>query len=949
VGVPNPINGGSTATGATNSVRHTAISFTSNWNPMIAYFNTGSNNRATTAIYNKATESWSLSAILSSRDAPAISLVRDAKANVYCSFADAVTNGSGRTLARVFMLPAGSNSWGELRNTETTAGVDEPAGNLSLSAGFAQPNPFIIYTKANSAGVVTPIVQAFVTQQTEEEAPGPITAPKQMEKLNRGLIAIRTSPNQVYVGWRLLGTDTSIMQFNVYANGIKVNTTAVATSTNFVHQTTENVAYTIRPVVNGEELDASEPTTVWMQPYLEINLQKPENGTTPDGESYSYTPNDCSIGDVDGDGQYEIFVKWEPTNAKDNSQSGYTGNVYIDCYRLNGTRLWRIDLGRNIRAGAHYTQFMVYDFDGDGKAEMACKTADGTKDGAGTVIGDALADHRNNNGYILTGPEFLTMFNGLTGAAMATVDYLPARGSVSSWGDNYGNRVDRFVAAVAYLDGVRPSLIMGRGYYTRLVRVAWDWRNGQFTRRWTFDSNQPGNGNHVGQGNHQMSVGDMDGDGRQEITNGSSTQNHNGAALWANGLGHGDALHLTDINPESPGLEMWCPYETPAGNGQIGAALLNAKTGTPIFTVPVASDDVGRALAADIDPRHKGLELWAARGDLYTATGVSLGSTKPSMNFAIWWDADTTRELLDGINITKWNWNSNTNPIIFTATGCASNNGTKATPNLSADLLGDWREEVIFRTADNEKLRIYTTTALTDSKFYTVMHDPQYRVAIAWQNSGYNQPPHPGFYLGTGMAPQPPANLYLSGSNPLPLQWLQFTAVHQGKNVLLHWNTQAEQNTHHFAVERSANARQFATIGTVAAAGRAAINQYQYIDDQPLAGISWYRIRQVDKDGKFTYSPTKAVLAENKHQGAQLYPNPLRKGNPIYYNGNANQTTKVNATVINAQGVILTTIKGNTHQINADLTSFMARQVPGIYFVKLMQGNEVSTVTLNLY
>ena len=452
--------------------------------------------------------------------------------------------------------------------------------------------------------------------------------------------------------------------------------------------------------------------SVWAQHYLNIALDRPAGGTTPVGEAYTYSPNDCSVGDLDGDGEYEIIVKWDPSNAKDNSQAGYTGNVYIDAYKLNGTKLWRIDLGRNIRAGAHYTQFMVYDLDGDGKAEMACKTADGTIDGAGIVIGDPNADYRNTGGYILTGPEFLTIFNGLTGAAMATTNYLPARGTVTAWGDNYGNRVDRFIAAVAYLDGARPSLIMGRGYYTRLVRVAWDWRNGQLTHRWTFDSNTAGNNFYAGQGNHQMTIGDVDGDGKDEIFNGSSAINDNGNGLWTNGMGHGDALHLADMDPDRPGQELWQPYESPADNGRVGAAMIDARTGARLFTVPENSADVGRGLAANVDPRYRGNEAWATRGGLNTATGVQIGTIRPSMNFASWWDADLTRELLDGNSISKWDYNTSTLVPLLIASGATSNNGTKANPGLSADILGDWREEVIFRTTDNNNLRIYTTTAL---------------------------------------------------------------------------------------------------------------------------------------------------------------------------------------------------------------------------------------------
>lgn len=630
---------------------------------------------------------------------------------------------------------------------------------FTYPAGKGILRPFRYHLSATTSSCLfTILLLLFLT-------PGRVTAQKQMERLNRGVVAVRTGSSQVYIGWRLFGNDPSNIGFNVYRNTTLLNATPITSSTNYTDNITTNSAYTVRPVINGVEQTASEAASVWSQNYLNIPLQIPAGGTTPDGVAYTYSANDCSVGDLDGDGDYEFIVKWDPSNSKDNSQSGYTGNVYLDAYQINGTRMWRIDLGRNIRAGAHYTQFLVYDFDGDGKAEVACKTADATVDGAGTVIGTASADYRNSSGYVLSGPEYLTVFNGQTGAAMATTNYLPARGTVSSWGDSYGNRVDRFIAAVAYFDGQRPSMVFGRGYYTRLVRVAWDWRNGQLTQRWTFDSNNSGNSAYAGQGNHQMTVGDVDGDGKDEVFNGSSGVNDNGAGLWANGMGHGDALHMSDMNPDRPGLEIWQCYETPAGNGQVGAALVDAKTGARIFTVAEPSADVGRALAADIDPRYKGYEMWAARGHLYTCTGTDIGTTKPSMNFAVWWDADLQRELLDNITVSKWNYSNSTTTALLTATGCASNNGTKATPCLSGDILGDWREEVVLRTSDNSALRIFTTTIPATNRIYTLMHDPQYRVAIAWQNSAYNQPPHPGFYLGGEMSAPPVPNIYFPGSS----------------------------------------------------------------------------------------------------------------------------------------------------------------------------------------
>ncbi len=580
-----------------------------------------------------------------------------------------------------------------------------------------------------------------------------------VEKLNRGLVAMRLDANQVYIGWRMLGTEPTDVSYNLYCNGKKIEGSPFKTSTNFTHNSPTDETYTVRAIIKGIEQADSETVKVWANQYLDIAMQIPAGGTSPDGRSYTYSVGDSSVGDVDGDGQYEIIVKWDPSNAHDNSHKGYTGNVLIDCYRLDGTRLWRIDLGKNIRAGAHYTQFMVHDLDSDGKAEIACKTADGTIDGTGNVIGSATADYRETTGYILSGPEFLTIFNGQTGKAMASTDYLPARGDIKDWGDNYGNRVDRYIAAVAYLDGEKPSLVMGRGYYTRLVRVAWDWRNNTLSKRWIFDSNDSKNASAFGQGNHQMTVGDVDGDGKDEVCNGSSAIDDNGTLLYANGLGHGDSLHMTDMDPDRPGQEVWQCHETPSKYGIYGLEFRDAKTGNPLWGVSGEGTDVGRGLAADIDPRYKGYECWGAKGNLYDCKGNQIGTSKPSMNFAIWWDGDLSRELLNSNRIDKWDYTNGKSENLLTATDYKSNNGTKSTPCLSADLFGDWREEVIFRKSDNSTIRIYTTNIPTTHKLYTLMHDTQYRVAIAWQNSAYNQPPHPSFYLGTDMTPQTKPNV----------------------------------------------------------------------------------------------------------------------------------------------------------------------------------------------
>lgn len=648
-----------------------------------------------------------------------------------------------------------------------------------------------------------------------DAAPAPLSTPvtpaRYVENLNRGIVAVRNATSNVYVGWRLLGTDDPSIAFNVYrsygtAAPVKRNATPITSSTNFVDTGvafTTTVNYFVRPVINNVEQVASETFSLVantpIRQYLNVPLQIPAGGTTPASENYSYNANDASVGDLDGDGDYEIVLKWDPSNSKDNSQSGYTGNVYVDAYTLEGTRLWRIDLGRNIRAGAHYTQFIVYDLDSDGKAEVAMKTAPGTIDGVGNNVlmnsDDPNADYRNTSGYILSGPEYLTVFDGQTGSARNTVAFEPARGAVTQWGDSYGNRVDRFTAAVAYLDGEHPSLIMGRGYYgpqsssgqSRNEIAAYDFSNNKLTLRWHFKAgyniNSNINGTYVGQGPHGMSIADVDADGKDEIVYGACVIDDTGTGLYSTGLGHGDAFHVSDLDPSRPGLEVFMVHESPSAyqsNGRnAGGEFRDARTGELIFGIP-ATNDVGRGVAADIDPNSPGAEMWGLTVDadplvtrkIWAANGTALYDMPGNMftNFVVWWDADFTRELLDGTTISEWNNPGRSNFDLDPATSgqqsapnAASNNGTKSTPALSADLFGDWREEVIWRRSDNTALEIFTTGIVASSRMYTLMHDTQYRVAIAWQNGAYNQPPHPSFFLGANMAPPPTPNIRLAG------------------------------------------------------------------------------------------------------------------------------------------------------------------------------------------
>ncbi len=594
--------------------------------------------------------------------------------------------------------------------------------------------------------------------------PSETPAQMQVEDLKRGLIAVRQGDGY-YLSWRLLGNEPCDTVFHVYRDDRRINEEPITEATIFldrhapVHST-----YTVTALIDDREMAASEPARMIHRTqgqhagYFDIPLQRPDPGL----HGGVYTPNDDSVGDLTGDGHYEIVLKWEPSNARDNAHRGVTDRVLLDAYTLDGNHLWRIDLGPNIRAGAHYTQFMVYDFDGNGRAELMVKTAPGTRDGTGQFLSQgpaADADHqrryRNRQGYILQGPEYLTAFDGRTGAELATVDYVPPRDNVSAWGDDYGNRVDRFLAAVAYLDGSRPSAVFCRGYYTRMVLAAWDWRDGRLNRRWIFDTDQPPY-NHRrwrGQGNHQLAVVDANNDGRHDIVYGSAVIASDGRGMHTTGYGHGDALHATHMVKGDPIPKIFMPHEV----GDYGVTLRHADTGEFLFDVR-RPGDIGRGVAAELDAEVPGFKFWAAsRLGLFDLHGQVVGRIPNSINHVIWWDGELSRELLDRNRITKWSVKQQRGIRLLDAEGALSINGTKANPNLQVDLFGDWREEVIFRTEDNRHLRVYTTTMPTSHRLVTLMHDPVYRVAIAWQNTAYNQPPHPGYYIASDMDFPPPA------------------------------------------------------------------------------------------------------------------------------------------------------------------------------------------------
>lgn len=628
----------------------------------------------------------------------------------------------------------------------------------------------------------------------------------QTERLGRGVVAYRSGAT-VIVSWRTLPTDKACEPFDVYRNGVRLNGKPLTEGgTCFVDKTPPAGGATYAVRGGGRDgsftlaadapdgflrIPLTPPVTadsMALWPRRQTARRPMQGDTAGDAASQrlrmvsvTYQANDATVADVDGDGEYEIILKWDPANARDNSQAGMTSAVYVDCYRLDGTRLWRIDLGRNIRAGAHYTQIMAYDFDGDGRAEVMMKTADGTVDGTGRTVGDTSADWRNTEvgtqryGRVMDGPEYLTVFDGLTGAALKTVGYVPDRGPRDCWGDDHANRSERYLAALAFLDGRHPSAVFCRGYYTRTTLAAWRWDGKDLRLQWYYDTDpQPrqvaltdslGLTNHArhedgGQGNHNLRVADVDGDGRDEIVYGALCVDHDGSTLYNTGLGHGDALHLV-AEPVTNRLYVWDVHE----NRRDGSTLRDAATGQVVMQRK-ADYDVGRGMAADIDSTHYGPEVWSANvaltspfdtastktADTGEGKDVDYSDTRRSRsrlscNFAVWWDGGLTRQLLDHETVTRYNPATKEMEVVQHFDG-VFNNGTKSNPCLSADILGDWREEVVVRNAESTELRIYLTPFATGHRVPCLMTDVPYRESVAAENVGYNQPPELGYYLG---------------------------------------------------------------------------------------------------------------------------------------------------------------------------------------------------------
>jgi autotransporter-associated beta strand protein len=590
-------------------------------------------------------------------------------------------------------------------------------------------------------------------------------AQRQVDKLDRGLVAMKSGTG-VYLSWRILGEEYYDVTYNLYRDGVKVNDAPLSVSNYTDKSGTIASVYTVAAIVNGQEQEQCPQVTPWATSYKEIKLKH-------EGIKSKLIPNDACCADVDGDGELEILMKFDNQSEMEQSYpkdgptiGGVVTKEYsiFECLKQDGTRLWWVNCGPNMGDFQNNEQNIVgYDWDGDGCAEVVMRAADGTvvhmSDGTTYTVGNANVNVRGATGggvnwFVTTDGEYLLYLDGKTGKPYQCIPYPLKRlesGETDlskAWGDGYGHRCSKHFFGAPYLDGRKPSIFLARGIYTRHKMIAYDVDpdTHQLKERWRWYNNS--NGPWKGQGYHNYAIADVDMDGRDEIVFGSMVIDDNGKGLSTTGLGHGDAEHVGDLNPYIHGLEIYACLEDNPGNNYRDA------TTSKIYHRYMAGSDDGRAMAGNFTNNFPGgLGCSAREGAISTVTGAAvsgLGATGVNTNFRIYWDGDLCEETFNysgGKNtpgcIAKYgSWTA-----IYTCEGSLTNNDTKGTPCYQGDILGDWREEIIMRTASNN-IRIYSTPTETKWRNYTLWHDHQYRNAMVWQMCGYNQPPHTSYFLG---------------------------------------------------------------------------------------------------------------------------------------------------------------------------------------------------------
>jgi len=610
---------------------------------------------------------------------------------------------------------------------------------------------------------------------------------------NASLGDYKQHTGKVLVTWRMLPGDDATTSFDLYrAVGTGTEKKIASNISNRTcHQDgsaskTADNHYRLTYTGSTETLSTFTLTKAQVSgglPYISIPLADTKD-VYENTAKIVYTANDVSVGDLDGDGEFEIVVKrlQSVKDANGNIISDGSGASYSqqdclwaviwDAYKLDGTLLWRIKGGPGIILG-NSSSFAVADFDGDGCAEMAIRTCEGTVFGDGQQIsdtnGDGKIDYRtwgnlnsSKPGYVdhynSAGPEFISIIDGKTGRELARDNFID-RETSESWGDGYWKRACSFRVGVGCFDETGlPSAIFGRGVYGHSVIEAWDWRNGRLTKRWRFDTNDKGTGKdgkehstYASQGNHSLNVADLDGDGLDEVMYGSMAVDHDGIGLWNTRLGHGDANHVGKFLPEREGLQMFHCLET----GKTMVALHDARDGSVIWKKEAASDnDMGRCMVADYSPATPGCEFCYYKSDLFdqdgNSTGITTSGWKLGFATAVWFDGSLSRQGLseDGIlhsvpngrTFTMWRYSM------------AMINGTKGNPAWYGDLVGDWREEIILPDATRlQDIKIFSTWYPTTHKFPWLMTDHCYWMSCLNENIGYNQPTNTGYYLGSSL------------------------------------------------------------------------------------------------------------------------------------------------------------------------------------------------------